>query len=401
MRTLRFYGSLTLHTLQELCQRRWLLAGLALLCLILPLCAGPAAQEALSGGVSFSGINLAVTALENDATPQLLAQAMNNMSDVQRYCSFEAMDGAEAAAALERGAVTAILALPEGFVEGVVYGRNPDVRLIVPGDRPLEALLTLWVGQSAADLLSSVQAGIYGVLALYEAAPPEGLTWEQAKLDINLCYVNWTLNRQNLFQLQTVSATQTLPVSLHYALSLLSYLGLAAAPLFSGVFGSRRLAFWRRLRCLGRSSLTGYWGDLSACTAVLFLLVLPPMLWLTRGPLLPSLAAALVFALFCAVFGSLCCLITTSAAACGGLTFTLALLALGAAGGILPPVLLPQTLRSVSWLSPVAWLRTLLALPAGYAAEGRSLAAMALTLAVSSLLAAALYHRRVMQEECL
>ena len=399
MDTIRFWGTSVVYAWRELCQRRWLLAELVLLCLALPMCAGPAAQKLLSDGVSFSAITLAITAPEGDPVPGLLEQYMGNMRDIRQYCTFRAMDEAGAAAALESGEVTAILVLPENFVQGVMNGSNPDVRLVVPSDRPLESLLTLWVGQSAADILSSFQAGVYAVLDLYEASPPDGLSWNQTMVDINLRYIQWTLNRQNLFALRQVAATQTLPVQLHYELSVLAYLGLSLAPLFSGLYGSRRLTARRRLRCLGRGSLLGYLGDLTACTAVIFLLAAVPMALLAQEGILSALGAAAVFALFCAVFGSLCCLVTASAASCGGLAFAVALAAMGAAGGILPPVMLPRTLRELSGLSPVAWLRAVAALPAGYPAENRVLIAAAAATLLMASLSALLYHRRVMRQE--
>ena len=399
MKTVRFWGTSVICAWKELCQRRLLLAELVLLYLALPMCVGPAAQKLLSDGVSFSAITLAVTAPEGDPIPGLLEQYMGNMRDVRQYCTFLAMDEAEAAAALERGEVTAVLVLPENFIQGVMDGSNPDIQLVVPGDRPLESLLTLWVGQSAADILSSFQAGVYAVLDLYPASAPDGLSWNQVKTDINLRYIQWTLNRQNLFTVRQVSAAQTLPVSLHYELSMLAYLGLCLAPLFSGLYGSRRLTARRRLRCLGRGSLLGYLGDLTACTAVIFLLVAVPMALLAREAILSALGAAAVFALFCAVFGSLCCLVTAGAAGCGGLAFAVALAAMGAAGGILPPVMLPKTLRELSWLSPVAWLRTVAALPAGYPAEDRVLIAAAAAALLMAGLSALLYHRRVMHRE--
>ena len=399
MNTIRFWGTSAIYAWKELCQRRWLLAELVLLYLVLPLCAGPAVQKLLSDGVSFSAITLAVTAPEGDPISGLLEQYMGNMRDIRQYCTVLAMDGAEAAAALESGKVTAILSLPENFVQGIMNGSNPDVQLVVPSDRPLESLLTLWVGRGAADLLSSFQAGVYAVLDLYEVSAPDGLSWNQAMTDINLSYIQWTLNRQNLFALRQVSATQTLPVRLHYELSVLAYLGLSLAPLFSGIYGSRRLTARRRLRCLGRGSLLGYLGDLTACTAVVVLLAAVPVALLARDAVLSALGAAAVFALFCAVFGSLCCLVTASAAGCGGLAFAIALVSMGAAGGILPPVMLPQTLRELSWLSPVAWLRTIAALPAGYPAENRVLVAAAAAVLLMAGLSALLYHRRVMHQE--
>ena len=399
MKTVRFWGTSVICAWKELCQRRWLLAELVLLCLVLPICVGPAAQKLLSDGVSFSAITLAVTAPEGDPIPGLLEQYMGNMRDIRQYCTFQAMDEAGAAAALESGEVTAVLVLPENFIQGVMDGSNPDIQLVVPSDRPLESLLTLWVGQSAADILSSFQAGVYAVLDLYHTSAPDGLSWNQAKTDINLRYIQWTLNRQNLFTVQPVSATQTLPVRLHYELSMLAYLGLCLAPLFSGLYGSRRLTARRRLRCLGRGSLLGYLSDLTACTAVIFLLAAVPVALSARDAIPSALGAAAVFALFCAVFGSLCCLVTASAAGCGGLAFAIALAAMGAAGGILPPVMLPKTLRELSWLSPVAWLRAVAALPAGYPAENRVLIAAAAAALLMAGLSALLYHRRVIHRE--
>ena len=68
-------------TLVRLCRQRWLLAGLALLCLLLPLGAGQAAGYLLTRGVAFSGVTLAVTAPDGDNIPQLLEQFMGDMED--------------------------------------------------------------------------------------------------------------------------------------------------------------------------------------------------------------------------------------------------------------------------------------------------------------------------------
>ena len=125
----------------RLCQQRRLLAGLALLCLLLPLGAGRAAGHLLSRGVGFSGVTLAVTAPEGDNTPQLLEQFMGEMEDIAQYCTFTALGGDEAMDALRKGEVTAVLVLPGDFIRGVMWGDNPDLRLIVAGDRPLDRVI--------------------------------------------------------------------------------------------------------------------------------------------------------------------------------------------------------------------------------------------------------------------
>ena len=244
MRRAGYAGTYLILTLNRLRQLRWLLAGLVLLCLVLPFGAGRAASALLSRGVDFSGVTLAITAPEGDSVPRLLERYMGDMEDIAQYCEIRSMDNEqEAVAALERGEVTAVLVLPENFIRGVMWGDNPDLRLIVAGDRPLESLLLLWVGQSASDILSAFQSGVYAVLDLYEEAPPPGLTRDQVVLDINLEYINLALNRSELFQTRELLATGALPISLHYHLALLSYFALSAAPLFVPIY-SGGCAVW-------------------------------------------------------------------------------------------------------------------------------------------------------------
>lgn len=360
MKEFGYLGMFVKLTWGRLCQQRWLLAGLVLLWLLLPLGVGQAAQVLLTQGVAFSGVTLAVTAPEGDGTPRLLEQYMGEMEDVAQYCRFAAMEEGAALEALERGEVTAVLSLPEHFIQGVMWGENPDLRLIVRGDRPLESLLLLWVGQSACDILSAFQSGVYAVLELYGQTPPPGLSRDQAMVEINLKYIRLALSRGDLFQMETVSATQALPIPLHYGLALLSAFALAAAPLFVPIYSGNWLAFQRRLRCVGRGAAAGYWGGVLAGGLALLLLLVPALGAL--GCLSPEgLGAALGMAVWCSLFDGTCCLATRSAASCGVAAFTLALAALALAGGIVPPALLPGGMQALRGLSPVSWLMELAA----------------------------------------
>lgn len=399
MRGLRFFGKYFILTLGQLRQHSWLLAGLVFLCLLLPLGAGRAAGYLLSQGVDFQGVTLAVSAPEGDDTPRLLERYMGDMEDIARYCRFTAMDRKQALAALEAGKVTAVLDLPENFIQGVMWGENPDLRLIVAGDRPLESLLLLWVGQSACDILSAFQSGVYAVLDLYEASPPPGLTRDQVVADINLRYIRLALDRGSLFQLQEVSATGTLPVALHYALSLLAYLALSAAALFVPVYSGGWLRFQRRLRGAGRGISAGCFSGIAACTWVLFLLLAPGLVLTGRGSIPALLGAALGMAVFCAIFCALCCLLSGSAAGCGALSFLIALLSLFLAGGVIPPVLLPGTVRKLSALSPVTWLIRLAALPMGYGMPRSAWLGLTLSGTGMLVLCLVLYRRRVERKE--
>lgn len=395
MDTLRFSEIYFKLTLGRLCQQRWLLAGLALLCLLLPLGAGRAADVLLSRGVDFHGVTLAVSAPEGDGVPQQLEQFMGDMEDIAQYCRIVSMDEEAALAALERGEVTAVLVLPENFIRGVMWGENPDLRLIVAGDRPLESLLLLWVGQSACDILSAFQSGVYAVLDLYEEAPPPGLTREDVVFDINLRYISLAMNRTDMFRTEEISATGTLPIPLHYALALTSFFALSAAPLFVPVYGGDWLRPQRRLRAAGRGTAAGYWSGVLAGTVLLLPLLLPALALAGGGISLSLTASALGMALYCSLFCSVCCLISRSAAGCGVVAFTVSLASLALAGGIVPPVLLPGPVQKLSWLSPVTWLQRMAAASMGYEASPSAWAGLALTGVGMAALALALYRRRV------
>lgn len=398
MKEFRFFKHCLVLTLGRLCRQRWLLAGLALLCLLVPMGAGRAAGFLLSQGVDFEGITLAVTAPSGDRTPRLLEQYMGEMEDIAQYCKITAMEEDEALAALKNGEVTAVLALPENFIQGVMWGDNPDLRLIAAGDRPLESLLLLWVGQSACDILSAFQAGVYAVLDLYEASPPPGLTRDQVMVDINLKYISLALDRTGMFQTEEVSAAGALPVALHYALALLSCFALSAAPLFVPVYSGGWLAFQRRLRCVGRGCTAGWLSGVAAAVPVLMILLLPGLLLAGEAEPLPLLGAAAGMAVFCALFCAVCCLAVGNASGCGVAAFCVALASLVLAGGILPPALLPQTLRQLSWMSPVTWLSRLAAWPMGYPMPPSAWACLGLSAVGMAALSLALYRRRVDQE---
>lgn len=392
-----FFIRFTFLTLHKFCRQPLLLAGLVILCLLLPLLAGPAAEYVLSNGVSFSGVTIAVTSDADDTLPQMIEEYTGKMTDVRQYCTFRAMEQQTALRELEDGTVSAVLVLPPSFVEGIQWGENPDVKLIVAGDRPLESLLTLWVGQSASDLLAAVQAGIYAVLDCYDQQNTSDLSRDRVTMEINLRYINKTLDRQDQFKLRRVSATHRLPVSLHYTVGLIAYLTMSVTSLFSGAYTGNWLSAQRRWRCLGRGITPGYVSALTASTLILFLFTAPTLIVHIREKILPLLCAALLWSVFCAVFCGLCCLLTTNRASCGVVTFFIALSSLFVSGGILPPALLPEALNSISAISPVSWLHSLVAMALGYEAEPYCLLILAAATIGMALLSVFLYGRRLLK----
>lgn len=361
MNRILFFLKLTGITLGRLCRRRMLLAGVTLLCVFLPLFLGPAAQDALSGGVEFEGISLAVTAPEGDPVPEQMESLLSQMRDISQYCRVSAMEYENALECLETGEISAILVLPENFLSGVMDGTNPDIGLIVAPDRPLEGLLTLWVGQSTSDLLAAVQAGVYGVLDLYGQYPGAELSYQDVMVQINLRYINWTLGRQDMFRVRQVSAVREMTIGQHYGLSLLCFLVLSMAAFFLPAYDHRWLVSRNRLRAAGRGWMGGFFTAVSSCTLVITSVLTAALALLTESGIFALLPAALICGFFCAAFVSLCCLLTDRDGDCAMLSFGLSLILLGLSGGILPPAMMPLSLRPWMDWSPVTRMRSLMA----------------------------------------
>lgn len=361
MKRVLFLFKLTCITLGKLCRQRLLLAGVTLLCFCLPFFLGTAAQEALSGGVDFGGLSLAVAAPEGDPVPAQMESLLGQMRDISQYCSISAMEYEDALESLEAGEVSAVLVLPESFVTGVMDGTNPDISLIVDPERPLEGLLTLWVGQSASDMLAAVQAGVYGVLDLYRQYPSEALSYQDVLVQINLRYINWTLGRQDLFQARQVSAVQGMTIARHYSLSVVCFLVLAMSAFFLPVYENRWLAAQRRLRAAGRGWMSGFCATLSSCTLVVTAVLTAALGFLAESTPAELLMRAAICGLFCASFATLCCLLTDREGSCGMLSFGLALVLLALSGGILPPAMMPQSLRPWMEWSAISWMRSVMA----------------------------------------
>jgi len=353
MTKLRLLNSLTNYAWKRICQQFLLLAVLSMLFLLLSAAAAPVAEGLLSQGVAFSGLSFGVCAPEGDSTAQLLEELTGRMQDVSRYAVFRNMDRSQAAAALEAGEITGILVLPEDFIGGVLGGENPDVLLIVSREKPLEALLSYWVGQSAADLLTVSQRGIYGVLDL---VPPD--RWDQAMTDINLRYISAALNRQELFRLRELQAVDAMDLGTHYSLSLLVFLVMASAPALGNLFDDTASPMRRRLLCMGHGAFLQYVSCFAVGSCVILLVTALPVI--LGGS---SLLGAVLLALFGGGFTGVCCLLTRSASGCGGIAVAVAAAAVFLSGGVLPAPLLPPLLAEIGRFSPVAALRAVLYQP--------------------------------------
>ena len=343
---MRFIIRLVQVNLLHLRRRLFLLGVIAAAFVMLSVPLGEGMQTLLSRE-DHSGMTIAVAGKNGEG--EKLASFAGNLPDIASYCRFLAAEESEAMELLAQGRVTAVLVLPDHFVDSILTGRNENAVLYLDGAHPAESLLTLYVGQCAADMLSAAQGGIYAVLDALDAS---GTVRENAVYEINMEYIRFTMSRGNMYEAETVSAAGELPLPLHYMRSVLAWLMTAAGVLFCPVFGGQK--GWRcRLKsagCTGAQWALGTEAALLLCYAVL-----------TGALCLAGGSFALTGWICCTLFA--CGLGCAVGVACPGevsaaaVSFLLSTALAFFSGGIIPPMLLPAALRSSALYTAASALR--------------------------------------------
>ena len=326
---------------------------------------GLAAERSVSAAAPQVQIVLSARAEADASLADALAEYLGGMEDIARYCTFRSASPQEAERLLSRGEVSAVLWLPEGFIGSILSGENRAPGVETPAGRPLEAALVRWLAASAADMLTTAQAGIYAVLNWYDSLPAPPIDRDRAVLEINMRYLQYVFSRDGLFAEESLSAAGQLNLGDHYTLGSLLCLFLFLSPLLSPAFGGADLLrFRRRAGALGIGpGLTAAAGLLGA-SAITF-----PLLWAAlsavTGELLPCLLPALLGAALAAGLAGAC----TWRGGDGTLPIFLAVFLFAlTAGCLLPPAMLPGWLRALGSFSPLSHLRALAAAALGYAA---------------------------------
>ena len=338
----------------------------------------------LREGAGFSGMNIGV--VDESAGGHLqdspLLSLVSGMQDLSEYCSFSWEESRQTAREkLRSGELSAVIILPDGILEDVLYGRKTSLEILLDPSRPLECFAAALFAESAANLLSSAQSGIYAVLDRYHEEYP-GADDSQVVLGINLEYLSWVVNRQSLYRETELPFPGVLSVSHHYLVSaFLCLLFLAAPVCFSLYRADANREFLRRLSGAGGSVSCFLWSKwLLGAGAGVFLLgvfALAAGLWGRIG--LESLPAAaggvLISGIFWGAFGFWCCNIF-AAEDSGPAVLLAALFSLSGtflAGGILPSALLPGALAQAGEFSPFALMTQSLAPVFGAGGDGVSL----------------------------
>ena len=187
---------------------------------ILCLAIGIAGSHILYANHVVEPFSLAIVDLEDSKWTHMIIDTINHMETVTELCSIQVLDKDEAKAKLKEGEVTAIITIPEHFVEDVMTGKNTPITLERRDSTLLEGAVISKLVSAGTKLLSASQAGIYTTLDAYETfGIDEGRSWDSLVQEINIIFVKEILGRSSMYVQEEVVSTRLISPLEHYILS--------------------------------------------------------------------------------------------------------------------------------------------------------------------------------------
>lgn len=108
-------------------------------------------------------VNIAAVMPADDSAVSVGFQVIKNMDSIKSICRFIAMDKDAALDALARGEISAIIEIPEGFVDDLMYGVNTPATIVIPESAGMETLIFRSMMSAGAKSLATSEAGVYAV----------------------------------------------------------------------------------------------------------------------------------------------------------------------------------------------------------------------------------------------
>ena len=143
----------------------------------------------------------------------------------------------EAREALKRGELSAYLSIPEGYVEALVRGENPQIAYVTTGDGAgIGSMVMRELLNTVSTLITESQSTIYCTQKLLRDRGRQDMVQEVTER-LYLRYVDLILGREEIYELELTGVSGGLSFPEYYACAmiivLLTLWGVAVAPLFT------------------------------------------------------------------------------------------------------------------------------------------------------------------------
>lgn len=322
--------------------------------------------NAILGRSAEDTVNVKVAAVipKDDPDIALAFNLIANMDSLKSVCEFETLDMETALDRLDKGELSAIIQIPEGFIQSLLYGSNTPGNVIVPENAGMESMLFCSLIGAGAQFLSYSEAGIYAVgdLLRMNGFNSSASSAQDALYDY---YISYTMNRGNFFKPEPVSATGSLSIAGYYICSGIVLMLLLCGMTVSDRFSNRPAAVMESLRTSGISKAYIKISELTGVTLMFFVLFAAVLIAAGNGfaseyiELTPG--GILIFLVLTASVSSFIMLL--SCLADGGLVSVLLMFLSSAfmmyAGGrIVPSSYLPPAIENIGKMLPAySWCR--------------------------------------------
>lgn len=334
------------------------------------------AQKILYGEQLYEQQKVAVVMEDDSRYSSMLIKFVQQMDSVRTTCKFQMEDRDTAFSELEKGAVVAVMVVPQNVLEDIMNGTNTPVQVYMPMDATFESTIFGELLAAGASLLTTAQAQTYAVydLALsadqlaeqLEETPQAMAHLHQYEREIDEWNLDRALKRERLFDIREINVAGKVSLPVFYSMS--------AGILITLLWGMG--AVFLRLpepeqtgRMLRRAGVNTVW-QMTAMWLVetFWLFVLQSIYLFAVGRLLHRImdiqvswsitiaVTQLLTAMLCAAIQLLVYTLVKEQTVAVVLLGLLSICMLFASGGLIPATFLPEGINRVAAYLPTTWM---------------------------------------------
>ena len=156
--------------------------------------------------------------LSNDYVDMAFA-ALQSMDDSRFAINLSVMEETEAREQLIKGNIGAYFVIPDNLLDAIMYGERFEIKYYTcTGQAGLGTMLVNEFSEVMYKLLTKSQNGIYGMQDLCEEYGNNELFWQGTE-ELNIEYITFLLERQNVYDIQTLGISNKLSMTGYYICS--------------------------------------------------------------------------------------------------------------------------------------------------------------------------------------
>lgn len=363
----RFFTLLFLEIKKNLKLIPKLLVGSALL-LFIVIAIGIGANKILSYDGDMSEdistatvIDVGVVCYDDSWLMDLAKNIVGNLESIKTVLNLEFVDKSVAEKKLDSGDYMAVIIIPDNVIKDIMSGENPPITIEFPKNAGYEAAAIKEITEAAVRLLASVQASESSASAFYRQYTSND-NRREALNRLDALYIKDVLLREDFFNSTTVVSTGELEIEEYYMFS-----GMI---LFLFLFGMNYLAYrteYRKEIIIGLSqNKVGYirqiltrFGGMYALYLLVgcgFLARIFSMKKLEMSLKIELIGAtALILAVVVAIMLLINVAINNKTAEIM-LTFIISVVQGFAIGGLVPKLMLPETIQRIGEFTPAGFM---------------------------------------------